>query len=220
MKKTTQLILVALLAAMMVSTADAATLSLVGSANDTNLNFSDLPSGFTTPTTTAKFGFGGGALLDFHLYPMASLEIGALYITRKTEINPVTITGSAVTDIVQKTNALQVPVVFRFWLHPMFSIGVGGYLAHGLSNVHVQDTNGNDISSTSYSGVLKQNDYGLVGVVGLRLPLGSMTRFMVDARYNYGLTNINDGLFTSGITENYRDLQILAGFSFPLGGNR
>lgn len=198
MSKTTRLILCGLVAGLMVASAQAAELALVGDATWSNLNVTDLPTGINSASTSAKAGYGGGLLLNFPMARAISLEVGGIYASKKADINESTILGPATGSVSAKY--IQVPADLRFWLAPMLSIGVGGYWEHGVSG---------DFSST------KKNDTGLLGSVALRFPLGmSGTKFLVDGRYYYGLSNIDN----SGTdTEKYRDIQVLVGFAFPLG---
>jgi hypothetical protein len=155
-------------------------------------------------------GFGGGAILDFHLMERTQFEVSGLYINRKTD--------DTTTGVITSSNAIQVPVLLRFYLHPMFSIGVGGYWAHGIGTVKTEDSGGDVTSTGSYaSQSLKTNDDGLVASVAVRFPITQTMRLLVDARYNYGLSNVyTDPLGTGGTSKN-RDIQALVGLQFALG---
>lgn len=180
----------------------AATFSLVGVAD------SNTPSvGGGSDTYGSKFGLGGGALLDFGVGSWKSFEIGALYVNRETNDTTLGVTTSA--------HAIEVPVLLRWWLHPMFSIAAGGYYAQGIGNV---TTSGNETSSQSYSDAgYKTNDLGLTGSVAFRLPITTSMRFLVDGRYNYGLTNVSSD---SDTTIKNRDVQLLLGLQFSMRSNR
>jgi hypothetical protein len=184
------------------SVSQAATLSLVG-VGDLSKPSESSPS----DSFGSKVGFGGGAVLDFHLMERTQFEVGGLYINRKIDDTTLgTITSS---------HAIQVPVLLRFYLHPMISIGFGGYWAHGVGNINNEDSNGNVLSTASYGDDgFKTNDYGLVGSVAVRFPITQTMRLLVDARYNYGLSNIEND---SSATINNRDIQALVGFQFALG---
>jgi hypothetical protein len=191
-----------------VSISQAATLNLVGVGDLTKASNS-----YNNDSYGSKVGFGGGAILDFHLMERTSFEVGGLYINRKVDDTTVgTITSS---------HAIQVPVLLRFYLHPMFSIGIGGYWAHGVGNINNEDSNGNITSTVSYAANdTKTDDEGLVGSVAVRFPLTQTMRLLIDARYNYGLTNVYTDPSGVGATSKNRDIQALVGLQFALSGMR
>jgi hypothetical protein len=181
--------------------------SLVGVGDHSSLDISNVPSTATlsgvsltniSASSNAKWGFGGGALLDAMFDPAVGLEFGALYITRKIETTT-TFTALGVNASSGGTTAahyVQIPILLRLAFSPYFSIGAGGYFAEGTG---------------SLSGSAK-SDYGLIGSVGIHLPLGGSVAFLVDGRYNLGLKNVdNSGL---GETQKFRDVQVLAGLTF------
>jgi hypothetical protein len=216
MVKNTRLLILALVFGLMMSQAQAASISLVGDVDSSNISLGNPGSSTTSP----KLGYGGGFLIDSMMTPGVGFEIGALYITRKTELDGFSVNGGAASNLDVKTTAIQVPVLLRFHLLPMISIGLGGYWAYGIGNVNSTDTSGNSLASGSYSTeLIKQSDFGLLGSVGLRLPLGTGgVKLLIDGRYAYGLTDFNNGAYTT--TAKYRDVQGLVGLSFPLHGGR
>jgi hypothetical protein len=185
------------------SASQAGTFSLVGVGDVSKPSFSD-----STDSYGSKIGYGGGILFDHGLAPWTSLEIGALYVGRKAD--------DTTTGIVASSHAIQVPVLIRWWMVPMFSIAGGGYYARGIGNI--DNTDGSGASSTvSYADDgYKMNDYGLTGSVALRLPLSTSMRLYVDGRYNYGLANISS---VSDTVKN-RDIQVLVGFQFAMHSSR
>jgi hypothetical protein len=206
MKASTRvLVLVALALFAGASASYAATLSLVGVGD-----VSKASDNYDTDSYGSKVGFGGGAILDFHLMERTSFEVGGLYINRKLD--------DTTTGVITSTHAIQVPVLLRFYLHPMISIGVGGYWAHGVGSVNTEDSSGNVLSTGSYAdNDTKVNDYGLVGSVAVRFPLSQTMRLLIDARYNYGLSNVYTDPLAAGDTSKDRDIQALVGLQFALG---
>jgi hypothetical protein len=187
MKVSTRILVFLALALFMGASASyAATISLVGTGDISNPSNSGSSDSYGN-----KVGFGGGALMDFRLMERTAFEVGGLYITRKLD--------DTTTGDVTQTHAIQVPVLLRFYLHPMISIGFGGYWAHASS----------DATSQGY----KSSDYGLVGGAAVRFPLTQAMRLLVDVRYNDGLANVSTG----DATIKNRDIQALVGFQFALG---
>src|SRR4051812_44117295 len=77
----------------------------------------------------AKFGFGGGAQVELPLSPMLGLEIGAIYLSRKSEFTN-QLTGVSFTG-----TYIQVPVQLRVWLNKFLSVGAGGYFASAMGDI-------------------------------------------------------------------------------------
>src|SRR5579885_2498578 len=160
----------------------------------------------TGATFSSKLGYGGGAQVEFGLGPMAGLEIGAIYLSRKFNESPSTLDTT--------TTYVQVPVQLRYWVGRYFTIGVGGYYAFAVGDVKFSDG-----SSVPYSTVgFKKNDYGLLGSAGLNFPMGPGTAFFAEGRYAYGLDDQNDPAQTN--STKWRDIQVLVGLRFGMGGSR
>lgn len=197
MTKTLRFLTTLFLAAFFSLPASAAEIAPVGALTFSNVSVSDPAAGYSV-TTSTKSGIGGGVLLNFHLLPETSLEIGGLYIKKKLDL---TTTASGVTATASEEGYyFQVPVLARFWLSRELSVGAGGFWERGMTG-------------SFNTGV--RNDYGAVASVALRLPLGSSgVHFLADGRYYYGLKNV------SGVSQynlKYRDIQALVGLAIPFG---
>ena len=142
-----------------------------GAARAGMVNFSLMGGIDDTVNNGGSLGFLGGAGLNFGLVPMVHLEVDGLYLSRAF---------SGFSNV----NWIEVPVVFRFRLLPLFSVGVGGFY---------------DFAVTSGAG---SND-GIVTSARLRLP-GSP--IYIDGRFNIGLTQFNG----SGMN----DFQLMLGVMF------
>jgi hypothetical protein len=203
-KTTRYLILAALIGLVTAPASQAGSYSLVGVGDYANQN----------PSVTSKLGLGGGILFDDFVTRGVQFEFGALYLTRKFD------SGGGSSDSLELTyHEIQVPVLLKFRLLPLFHIGVGGYWATAVGSVDDEDSTSPSKSNSSESisdAGMKSIDYGLLGTAGFALPLGrGGTHFLIDARYAYGLANVSN----SGTTNN-RDIEILAGFSFSFGRGR
>jgi hypothetical protein len=192
------------------SVSQAGTFSLVGVGDFNKQSWSN--TGFDSDSQGSKLGLGGGFLYDMGVASWTSLEIGGLYINRQVD--------DTTLGTITSTHAIQVPVLLRWWLHPMFSIAGGAYYARGIGNVSNEDSSGNVQSTSSFaaSGLLA-NDFGLTGSVALRLPITMSMRLLIDGRYNYGLSNVSTNSSGSETIKN-RDEQILIGFQFSMRSNR
>jgi len=224
MMKATRLLIIFFITSLMLSSvAQAARLSLVGVDDLATGSYSNQPSGFTAPSISSKSGFGGGLLLDEMVSREVMFEIGALYLTREYGSSGGSISGVATDSTTTTQHVIQFPVQLKFRLLPMLHIGVGGYLSEGVGSIDSQDSTNpsQSNSSESYSSAnIKKTDYGLLGSVGLSLPLTMTTHFIVEGRYAYGLANVYADPNSTGLTIKNRDIQILAGFTFALGSHR
>ncbi len=211
MKKLSILTIVAGLVSLN-SYASSFSMSIVGAGDLSTLNVSNAPTSMTvngvsvtnvSSSNKSKMGLGGGVLFDSMFSSAAGLEFGGLYITRKIETTTsFTALGvNSSTTSTDNTHFLQIPVLLRVYLNQALSIGAGGYIAEGLSGVDSD---------------LKKSDYGLVASLGIHVPLGSSSAFLIDGRYNYGLKNVDNSSY--GMTQKYRDVQFLAGLTFGFGG--
>lgn len=140
-----------------------------------------LPMDQITPTES-RFGFGGGGLLLEFGSPRVGFELGALY-------NRITV---AVLNVSNTDSSVVVPGLLRFHLGSAISVGAGGYFGYALDDGD-------------------ENDYGLQGALGARIPLSKgRSSFILEGRYNYGLKDLGGGVEARGITA-------LVGLSFALG---
>lgn len=161
---------------------------------------------YNPPSTTGGTGWGYGLMLGQYVHSDVEIESGVLYFTRSENMgNPTSLTSTF--------NYLQVPVLIR--VRPKNShctFGVGGYYAHGIGNIQDQAT---DASSTyvSYEQMqVSREDFGVLAALGFRWEFAHALAFYSDARFAYGMKNIN--LAPGGQTEQWRDyLQFLVGAS-------
>lgn len=157
-------------------------------------------------TTGAEnaMGFGGGLTLSGGAGPVGFM-VDFLYMIRKSKLK----STAAATDLTLTANQIYVPIQAVFHLGPMFSLTGGGYLGYGIGNVSQKGTYlGTAIdTSSSYSDAgMKNLDYGVVAGLGIM-----MSRLSLEARYNLGLADLNDG---GGSSLKYKGFDVLVGFMF------
>lgn len=187
---------------MSMSPALASEVGILGGFNSFN------PS-VTNTSTTPKLGHTFGFMFQFVPGPI-DLELDVLYASKKVEAGGATFT----------LNSIQFPLMVRLAPLPIISVGFGGYYQMGVGNV---TTERNGVSaSTDYNTTifyttlgLKRNDYGAIGSVRLKLPLGG-ANLIADLRYLYGL---QDNLLpaSSSASVKYRSLDALVGVSWGTG---
>lgn len=186
----------------LVSTSAFASISIVGALNEGTLTGSG-----ESDSLSAKPAFGAGILIDHPISIGTAIEFGAIYQGRKYDDTSSNYTVSS--------NAIQIPVLLRFTLLPMISFGAGGYWETGSGDITLTNDTDGSKSTLTYSGLgVKQSDMGLVGSIRLNFLMGPGMGFLVDGRYNYGLTNTSN----NGTTITNRAFQVLAGISLGFGG--
>lgn len=182
--------------------AKALEVSAVGSLNLSHYDIS--PSLIGTPS--GDLYLGGGGLLSFDLFPFFSLESGALWTTHGFSVNTLGATTSF------SNSFISIPAMVRFEPFSLTSIGVGGYYSfcmHSFVSGLPLSSLLNLSQSPNYSG---KNDFGLLGSVGVRLPITPFFKFRLDALYEFGLSSLSSG--TS--SQNSRNLLLLVGFVLVL----
>lgn len=143
-----------------------ATLSIVGEANYATLRgYEDADN----VDAKSDFSFGGGALVGLPMGPAGQLELGGIYSTRNFDL-----TGVGSPDAF-KYKQFELSALFRVIAADVLSVGAGGF--YGWS---------------SSSDLL--DDYGLVGAVGIVVPMSDQFGLRLDARYNLGLRDLTQDL--------------------------
>ena len=142
---------------------------------------------------------GGKASLGFGVTysatdnPIINIEFGAFYIPRKIS-----------TGIVNEMslNSIETPLLLRFTLLPLISVGAGVYYAYALNSPSATD-------AFQYS----RHDLGFVFTARLDLPVLPGFGVVGDLRYLNGLRDLDNDAFN---TFYFRDIQLLAGVRFDL----
>ena len=157
---------------------------LQGSFTSTFLVPSNVPLDFQ-----AKAGFGAGLLFEFPAGPKYSLEFDGIYNVRKIQL-----AGSPRLA----STYIEIPIIFRCRLTPVFSIGLGGYYATAVGDPKNENTGAaypragfftvtDAFGAKVNFGDLKSSDYGLAGSLALAFKGGGKTSFFIDGRYYFGL---------------------------------
>jgi hypothetical protein len=194
-----RLFIFALLAAFSAQEAYAIKLSAVGAI------VSSQPAE-TTVLYDSKMSVGAGALLEFRIFPLLAMELGALSIKRKSVL------AAGATETVTTKELYEFPVLLRLNLPGPLSFGIGGYYAHYQGKIAEEtSTVGGNTVGAEYSYESRSattTDYGLATSLALAFPMAPLMRLLFDARYTMGLKD-NDIRATN--TLKYNDLQFLAG---------
>ena len=166
-----------------------------------------------TSASQADSGLGFGALAGISVAPFIEFETGGLYVSRKYK-SVLTTLGTPTTNSYSQ-HALEIPLLLRVNLIPFVSVGAGAYYAIGMGDV--SDNNGTKTTTGSYSSFgLKSNDLGLQVSAAVHFPIMIATSLILDARYSYGLTDVNNNpsQTTPAITIKYCAIDVLLGLQF------
>lgn len=120
----------------------------------------------------------------------------------------------------QRLNYLEVPITLRYYLNDggdfrpnlYFGPSVAYMLKAKRTN---QKLNGNDIASVDNSRDFRPLDLGITGGIQFNFRAGDRQRFLIDARYTYGITDISvasERIQNSTIT-------VALGYSWGIGRN-
>lgn len=147
----------------------------------------------STVENTSQPAMGYGLLFEWLRPSGISWEVGVSMVERKF--------GEESTETLMKT--LEVPVLARYNFLKYFSVGVGAYYAMAQGEVQA----GSNTMPYEDAG-LESNDYGLVGAVGVKIPLG---RFHVslEGRQLYGMRDFST---LGSIVGNFNSTQLFLGF--------
>ena len=147
--------------------------------------------------------FGFDAMLPLFDLPL-SLESGVWFETATSEHTLSNISSS------RETHWTEVPLLLHFHFDPFISLGAGGYLSFARGSV-ATTVNGVTLSQSFGAAQIKDTDSGLLLDIRARLHVTPLLCFLLDARYQHGLSNLST---VSTNLQNTRSIQVLAGASF------
>ena len=187
-------------------------LGVIGGINGTSVDF-DPGNNFNT---NPRLDFGGGAVANFPIEGVFSIQAQAMYLRKGTDYRIEGVPG----EIEAVLGAIEVPVFARFTfdagnVHPY--VMVGPSVAFTMSADQTADfiaSADEDISDD-----LKSIDFSWGAGLGLAFPVGDGgTKIFLQGTFLQGITDIkedgsdfDDSIYTRGV-------QAMAGVTFPLGG--
>lgn len=177
-----------------ISSAQAVELGVLAGANMTNFSGDDADG--------AKMGmsYAAGLSVTQGVGPIA-VEADLLYVNRKVGFE-------ANDDYYTKANYIQVPVIARYSLMPMLSIGAGPVYSMGMGKLKAKNELGEGEAEFEDAN-LKKGDLGAVLSLQAKPSLGGFN-LVADARYQMGLSSIAEG---DGSLK-FNTFQLLVGTTF------
>jgi hypothetical protein len=202
MKNLTRIVLFWLCALSVVpSQASAFDLAAVGVLNFTGNSITPDPGA----GSSGKLGIGFGALAELEWLPMTSIQLGLLYLTRKSEAgvgNEISVKG------------LQIPLMVRISPIDFVSVGGGAFYTIGMGDVTAKNTVTNAEASSSFETAgISKSDVGLVLGAALKFPLAPTLSLLADARYLLGLKDVST---SAALETKTHDFQVLLGLNFGI----
>ena len=181
--------------------------SLTASAQQEVGTWSVTPKvGFNLATVTdtdagMKFGVVTGADLTYQLQEKFAITAGAFYSMQgaKDKENGVTST--------MKLDYINVPILANFYVIPGLAIKAGIQPGFNLSHK----------LKAEYQGNSEEVDIDHFKSLDISIPIGAsyeFSDFVIDARYNFGLTKLWD---VSGSSSKNSVIQVTVGYKIPLG---
>jgi hypothetical protein len=174
----------------------------VGGGIKVGVNLATL-SGFNDPdvSPTQRTGLVAGGFLTVGLAPMIAFQPEVLFSMQGSKLH--FDTSGVSTDARAKLDYIQVPVLLRLGNSSKAGASVYGVVGPTFGVLARATLDGKDIKSE-----LKSTDVGLVVGAGV-----SLSRFLVEGRYTYGLTDLNKVKEPSGSSRN-RVISVLLGLVF------
>jgi hypothetical protein len=189
-----------MLIAVVMSTAPA--WAQVGGGIKVGVNLASI-SGFNDAdnSTTQRTGLVAGGFLTVGLLPMIALQPEVLFSMQGSKLH---FSASGIsTDATAKLDYIQVPVLLRIGNSGKAGASLYGVVGPTFGVLMGANQDGQDIKSE-----LKNTDTGVVVGAGV-----SLSRFLAEARYTYGLTDLNKVADPGGTNRN-RVISVFLGLVF------
>jgi opacity protein-like surface antigen len=185
----------------------------LGVCGGLNLASCDIDPSEGALETSNLTGFGFGGVLDYSMNGCIALHLEPMYLQKGTKAD------WDVFELEDKLAYLEVPVMLKYSfgtreIRPYVIAGPTiGYLLSAKGKV----TGGGYSGEEDIKDETKSLDFGLAFGAGVSVPVSNHPIFL-EARYAMGLTNINDDPDDPDTDVKTKGIQILAGITFPLGG--
>jgi hypothetical protein len=180
------------------------------SSTQYNVNFpTTYGTGQNGWSSSAQWSGGAAILPSVRLAPNFEVETGLIYFQRS--FNVTYNNGITVEPASETYTALEVPVMFHYWILNFASIGLGAYDLFNPSGSVDQNTFGGPSLPDSN---LNGGDFGFIAGLGLKLKLTPSSDLMFKFYYNYSAQNL--AAVTSSPQQVFTDMQFLLGLRMAL----
>jgi opacity protein-like surface antigen len=180
----------------------------VGCVIDLNLASISVDPEPSNEEYSSRLGFGIGAVVDRPLSDKIDLHVEPMFLQKGGKIKEDSDKATF------KINYFEIPLMFRYTFQNNASLKpyvIAGPSIGFLMSAKIDVENGPELDQKDDT---KSIDFGLGFGGGVKLPRGNKT-FFAEARYVFGLTNVNDVEGESEVKN--RGLQVVAGVTIPVG---
>jgi hypothetical protein len=187
----------------------------------TGAAFADSAGGtYAFPQPKGQWGFGGGLLIEAPISSRVGIEIGAQYFQRRFDADLTSVVGSSYVEH-YTYSMLEVPLTLAIHLGRFFQVSLGGYATTPIGKGWQTTTPETATGRVKMSDLQLRNfSYGVLGGLGLTVPLGKKAGLRAEGRYHYALQNdYTPGAVaeTPGASWKDQEVQVLVGLT--IGGN-
>lgn len=174
----------------------------------------------TTESVKSGIGFMGGIAGQYNISPLVSLRLGAAYERKGADLEftsgSTTVKGKINVDYLSLPLTLKVK--FGTGKKVNFFGNVGPYVGILLASKTKVDAFGGFAETESDDdSTTKKIDFGVAGGLGVDILVGSNMSFTIEARDNFGLTDINDSKEANATEIKTNTAQLILGFSWKFG---
>ena len=191
--KTLSIFLILTLAFAVAANADGATFGIKAGVNFANM------SGDDTDGLNSLTAFVGGGFVEFPMSPAISIQPEVLYSQKGAKFD------NPGTDVSFKFDYVDIPVLFKYTMpgesaRPYFLFGPS--VGFNINSERSADGQSEDLDTVA------STDFGLVFGIG-----ANFQKFLIEGRYDLGLSNINDD-DTDPRIRNNTVFQLMLGYGF------
>lgn len=169
-------------------------------------------------------GFTGGLAGAYNFNNTWSLKLGAAYERKGADFEGTAAVNGVNTTFKGKTNVdfLSIPVLvkarFGTGKKVKFFVNAGPYVGILLANKTKIDAFGSNPSTEiDNKDSTKKVDFGIAAGLGVEFLVGKNMGFSVEARDNFGLTNLNDSKMTGAADIKTNTANLMLGFCWKFG---
>jgi len=178
------------------------------------LNLADW--GMDAENTNVRPGLNVGLLAEIKLTENFAIQPEVVYSQQGTELEVKYWTGNIVgakETYTSKTDYINIPIAAKYYIFEGLNIQAGpqiGFLVSAKEKAEYSGFEGRPNEEIDAKDAYKKVDFSILGGIGYDLPLG----IFVQARYTYGLTNINDDRETSDVELSNNVISFSLGYKF------
>jgi hypothetical protein len=172
-----------------------------------------------------QVGLSAGAMLTYSVVNTFGVSVEALYSQRGAKFENAAY-GNERMNFNRRINYIEVPVLARYFLNkngdfrPNLFIGPDFGFKLGAKDVNRELTSGAARPDADISSAINPVDVGITAGIGLNFAVIERTRFLFDARYTYGLTDVSSdpvASFTGNQNVKNSVITFTFGVSFGIG---